>query len=185
MKLIAATGIFLITITAANADEFSEVMESATELYGEGDIAGAKQELSYAIKLLDQIKSESLSKYLPDALPGWEKQDSDDEGTGMAMAMFGGGTSAAAKYTNESGDLTITLVANSPMVGSIAAMVTGLTSMGGGRPIRIQRTQFGNNDGELQGVVDNRVLISVTGDASVESKKAYLEEMDFQALRDF
>jgi hypothetical protein len=51
--------------------------------------------------------------------------------------------------------------------------------------MRIHRTQFVDNDGQMQGVVDGRVLVSVSGEASLESKKAYLEAMDFAALRTF
>ena len=57
--------------------------------------------------------------------------------------------------------------------------------MGGGKPMRIQRTEFADNDGELQGVVDGKVMISVSGDATVEEKTAYLEAMDFKGLAGF
>ena len=76
-------------------------------------------------------------------------------------------------------------MANSPMVSGVAAMITGMAAMGGGKPIRIQRTQFGVNDGEMQGVVDGDVLVSVSGDASVEDKTAHIEAMDLKALGDF
>ena len=39
-------------------------------------------------------------------------------------------------------ELTITLVANSPMVSGMAAMISGIAAIGGGKPIRIQRTEF-------------------------------------------
>ena len=81
--------------------------------------------------------------------------------------------------------MTITLVANSPMVSGIAAMIGGMAAMGGGKPMRIQRTEFANNDGELQGVVNGKVMISVSGDATVEDKTAYLEAMDFKGLAEF
>jgi hypothetical protein len=169
----------------AHADEFTDVVDSALKAYAEGDITVAMEELDYATKLLGDMKSASLGRYLPEALPGWTRAEASAEGTGMAMAMFGGGTSAAATYSNQDGDLTITLVANSPMVNTVGGMLTGMASLAGGKPIRVQRVQFIDNEGELQGVIDNRVLVSVSGAASLESKKAYLESMDFEALRDF
>jgi hypothetical protein len=51
--------------------------------------------------------------------------------------------------------------------------------------MRIERTEFTEHEGDLQGMVDERVMVSVTGDASVEDKKAFLEAMDFEALGDF
>ncbi len=184
-RLLGAACVLIVSSVAVDADEFTDVVNSAMELYNEGDISGAREELDYAVKLLAEIKSDSLSNFLPDALPGWEKEAAQADGTGMAMAMFGGGTAAAASYRSDDSELTITLVANSPMISSIGAMVSGMSALTGGKPIRIQRTQFGNNDGELQGVVDNRILVSVNGSASLEDKQAYLEAMDFGALKDF
>ena len=90
-----------------------------------------------------------------------------------------------ASYTKGTDELTITLVANSPMVSGIGAMITGMGAMTGGKPIRVQRTEFSMNEGELQGVVDGKVMISVGGNAGIEDKTAYLEAMDFDALADF
>lgn len=184
-RLLISLGIVFGGSTIASADEFTDVVNSAMELYSDGDISGAREELDYAVKLLSELKSESLSAFLPEALPGWTKATAEAEGAGMAMTMFGGGTAAAANYNSDGSELTITIVANSPMISSIGAMVSGMSALTGGKPIRIQRTQFGNNDGELQGVVDNRILVSVTGDADIEDKKAYIEAMDLKALRDF
>ena len=64
-------------------------------------------------------------------------------------------------------------------------MMSGISAIGGGKPIRIQRTEFTQAEQDLQGVVDGKVLISVGGNASVEDKTAYLEAMDFKALAEF
>lgn len=167
------------------ADEFTDVIASALEAYEEGDITIAREELDYAVTLLKEMKSDTLSGYLPEPPAGWTREAADGNDSGMAMAMLGGGTTAAATYRNDASEMTITLVANSPIVSSIGGMITGMATLGGGKPIRIQRTQFADNDGELQGVIDSRILVSVSGDAPVEDKVAMLEAMDFAALRDF
>jgi hypothetical protein len=64
-------------------------------------------------------------------------------------------------------------------------MISGVAGMGGGKPIRIQRTQFSANDDGLQGVVNGKVMVTVSGDASIEDKTAALEAMDFKALGEF
>lgn len=184
-RLTSAALALILAASPLAADEFTDVVEGALEAYRDGDITIAREDLDYAIQLLGEMKAESLATFLPEAQAGWTREDADSEGSGFAMAMLGGGTTAAATYRNGAEELTITLVANSPMVGTIGAMVSGMASMGGGRPIRIQRTQFGNNDGEMQGVVDGKVLITVSGNAPVEAKTAHLEAMDFGALGDF
>lgn len=169
----------------AVADDFTETVESALEAYKESDIKGARQELDFAIKLLDSMKSAELAKLLPEALPGWTRTITEDqEGAGMAMAMFGGGTTATADYTDGSTSMSITLIADSPMVSGLGGMFAGLAGAAG-KPVRIKRTQFAVNDGELQGVVENRVMVSVSGDASEEAKVAQVEAMDFDALGRF
>jgi hypothetical protein len=185
--LTAALAVALAT-TPALADEFTDVVQGALDAYADGDIKVTTEELEYAMKLLGGMKSESLAKFLPPALAGWTREDAAEgeaEGTGMAMAMFGGGTVAAATYRKADEELTITLVADSAMVTGIGGMLAGMAGLSGGKPIRIQRTQFAMNDNELQGVVDGEVLVSVSGDASIEDKTAYLEAMDLKALGDF
>lgn len=170
----------------AGADEFTDTMESALKAYNDGDVDGARQDLDYAGKLLGSMKAESLSKFLPDALPGWTRAPASEGDTADFMGMFGGGTTAAATYNRDDSDLTVTLVANSPIVASVGGMITGLAGMATGeKPIRIQRTEFRRDDQELQGVVNNKVMVSVSGSASIEDKKAFLDAMDFKALGEF
>lgn len=169
------------------ADEFTDVVESALSAYAEGDVAGAREELDYAMKLLTALKAESLATFLPEAPAGWTKTevDADAGGSGAAMALFGGGTVAAATYEGNGVDFTLTLLANSPMVSGIAAMVSGLGAVGGGKTQRIQRTQFMINDGEIQGVVGERVLLTASGSAAPEDVLAIIETMDLRALGAF
>jgi hypothetical protein len=172
----------------AAADEFTDTLESALEAYREGDISGAREDLDYAGKLLGALKSEALAKFLPAALPGWTRGEAsaDEAAAGAGFAgMLGGGASAAATYTKGAESLTITLVADSPVMSGIGAMISGVAGLAGGKPMRIERTEFAEHEGDLQGMVDERVMVSVTGDASVEDKKAFLEAMDFEALGDF
>jgi hypothetical protein len=99
--------------------------------------------------------------------------------------MLGGGSTASASYTDGKSEFTLTLVANSPMISGMAAMMSGLATMGGGETFRIQRETFQVTDGEIQGVVNGKVLISISGDAPVEAKRAHLESMDLRALGAF
>lgn len=172
----------------AQADEFTDVVGEALAAYGEGDVTGARQELEYALQLLSAMKAQGLAEYLPPAPAGWTKEAAaaDTVGAaGAAMAMFGGGTTAAATYRRGTEEFTITLLANSPMVAGIAGMVSGLGAVAGGETRRIQRTQFMVTDGEVQGVVADRILVSASGAAALEDKLAAIDLMDLRALGEF
>jgi hypothetical protein len=188
MQRIAASTLALaLAALPAAADEFTDTLEGALKAYREGDIGGARADLDYAGKLLTSMKSEALAKLLPAAQPGWTREAAAEEDAGASgfMGMLGGGTSAAATYRKGAESLTITVVADSPMVSGLGAMISGMAGIGGGKPLRIQRTEFTSQDNALQGVVNGKVMVSVTGDASLEDKTAHLEAMDFQALGNF
>jgi hypothetical protein len=167
-----------------SADEFTETLESALKAYGEGDITGARQDLDYAAKLLTALKAEALAKFLPEPPAGWTRSEPGDSEAGGMIAMLGGGTTASATYTRGGEEMTLTLVANSPMVSGMAAMVGGLAAMGG-KPLRIQRTEFTQDEGEIRGVIAGKVLVSVSGDAAVEDTTALLEALDVRCLAGF
>lgn len=170
----------------AMADEFTDTLDSALAAYRDGDVDAAQQDLDYAGKLLTSMKSESLAKFLPPAPAGWTRSDAaPDADPGGIMGMFGGGTAASASYTREGQEMTLTLIANSPMVSGMAGMLSGLAGMAGGKPMRIQRTEFTQNDQDLQGVVNGKVMVSVGGTAPVEDKSALVDAMDLKALAEF
>jgi hypothetical protein len=188
-RLLSGAAVMLVLAALpAAADEFTDTLASALKAYNEGDVSGAREDLDYAGKLLGAMKSDALAKFLPEAPPGWirEATPSDDaSAAGGFMGMFGGGTTASATYRKDAKTFTIALVADSPMVNGLGAMISGVAGLAGGKPIRIQRVQFTQSDDGLQGVVNNKVMINVSGDASIEDKTAALETMDFKALGGF
>ena len=184
--LLPLASALTLVAAVATADEFTDTIEGALEAYRSGDITATQQDLEYAGKLLTAMKSESLAKFLPAAPAGWTREDAagDAEASGM-MGMFGGGTAASATYRRGSEEMTLNLIANSPMITGMAGMLSGIAAMGGGKPMRIQRTEFAMNEQDLQGVVGGKVMVSVGGSASVEDKSALIDSMDLGALRDF
>jgi hypothetical protein len=184
-RLLPITLALALAGLPAAADEFTDTLDSALKAYKDNDITGAREDLDYAGKLLNAMKSESLAKFLPEPEPGWTKEAADDASATGFMGMLGGGTTAGATYKKATETLTIALVADSPMVNGLGAMFSGMSGIAGGKPVRIQRVQFNTTDDGLQGVVNGKVMVSVTGDASIEDKTAYLEKMDFKALGEF
>lgn len=176
----------LLASAPAMADEFTDTVTSALESYAKGDINAAREDLDYASKLLTAMKSEALAKYLPAPLAGWTQQDASDSGEASGfMGMLGGGTTTSATYLKDGKQVTVTLLADSPMLSGMAAMISGIASMNGSKPMRIQRTEFSDNEGDLQGVVGGKVMVTVGGDAALEDKTAYIEAMDLDKLGAF
>ena len=185
-RLTSATVAFALAFAMpAAADEFTDTLESALKAYRDGDIKAAGEDLGYATKLLGSQRAVALGALLPPAPSGWTRTDDNTEDAAIGMAIFGGGTTVGATYSDGTVDIKLTLMADSPMISGMGAMITGMAAMGGGKPLRINRVEFGQNDGELQGIVKDKVMISVSGSAPVEKKTALIETMDFQALADY
>lgn len=167
----------------SRADEFTETVEGALEAYRAGDPDAAREDLDYAVKLLTEAKAAGLAAFLPEPAAGWTREEGED--ATAAMAMFGGGVSASAVYRRGEEEFTLTLMANSPMVSSIAAMVGGMASIAGTESRRIERETFAVSDGQVQGVIDDRVLITTEGGAPVEAMFETIGRLDFKGLKDF
>lgn len=165
----------------AMADEFTEALEAASEAYADGDIDGASEELAYASQLLQRMKADQFAQLLPEALDGWNL-DVDVEAT-AAMGMFGGGTTATGEYSNGSERFKITMMADNPSVMSMAGMLSNPQMMASmGEIIRINRQSFVDQDGEITGIVNGRILIQASGSAAREDIVAHLETMNFRAM---
>lgn len=169
----------------ARADEIEEAIRAALTAYQAGDIATTREELTYAVQVLSQVKAEGLAGYLPQAQPGWTREDVDTQA--MGSAFMGGGLMAQASYHRDGDTVDITLMADNPMVASMAGLFSTPGLAGAmGQVTRINRqTVIVTPDGELQTLVNNRVLIQITGTASAGDKEAYMAAIDVNALKDF
>ena len=181
-RILAFAGLSILLVSgAAQADEFTDTLEAASEAYAEGDIKAASEELTYASQLLQKMKAEQFAELLPEALDGWTMEVSTE--ANAAVGMFGGGTTATGEYSNGSQSFRITMMADNPSVMSMAGMLANPAMMSSmGEIVRIQRQSFVVQDGELTGMIDGRVLIQASGNASQEDIVAHLEQIDFRAL---
>lgn len=167
----------------ASADEISDALGAALKAYEEGDVAYALEELEFAMAKLGALKADALSGYLPTAPDGWTREDNKEAGAGMAM--LGGGAAAEATYTSADGaqSYTISLMADSPMVVQMGAMVNNAAVMGM-EVMRIGRQKFARNDGEIIGLVANRILVRAEG-GDVDLLVKALEQIDYGKLAQF
>ena len=171
----------LLLAAPASADEFLDSLDLAREAYQAGDLAGAKEEMDYASQLLAQMRMQSLSAILPDAMEGWTRRD-DDGGGG-----FAGGITVAADYMKGNERLNIQISVDSPMVATMSMMMGNAAAMAAqGEMKRIGRQKvIVTKRGEIQTVIDNHILIQMTGNAPEDVKEAYFKAIDMRALKNF
>ncbi|PKP85368.1 MAG: hypothetical protein CVT80_02925 [Alphaproteobacteria bacterium HGW-Alphaproteobacteria-2] len=178
LALVLSTGL----VVPAAADDFTDALGTALDAYEAGDIQQARDELGFAMQILNEMSAASFSALLPAPLPGWTRE-MGDSASGMAAAMFGGGTMAHADYASGSDSFSIMLIADSPMIASMGAMFANPALMQG-RPLRIGRERFVEKDGQIMGLIANRVLVQAEG-GDRGAMIAHLEAMDFAALAGF
>lgn len=189
MKLISKPVIGVLAVMAmvlpVGADDFTDSVEAAMEAYKNGDIKTAKEEIDFAAQILAQMKADGLKAFLPDALDGWERKD--DRDNSGAMAALGGGQMAAASYSKDGKRVKIQLMANNQMVNGLAAMFSNpamMAAMGKVKRLNRQKVVITKQD-EIQTLVDNRIMIQISGNADVEDKEAYFKAIDVKELKEF
>lgn len=173
--------VLAVSAFPAAADEVTETLQSAIDAYETGDAQYALEELEYARQLLLEQKAGSLRAFLPEAPDGWTREVSTEMNAGLAM--MGGGTGAEATYRGEGESITITIMADNPIVSAMGGMIGNAAALGA-RIERVGRQKFMSNDGELNGLVDNRVLVKASG-GDTARMIALLEGIDFRGLGRF
>jgi len=180
----AALALMPLTVEAGSDDDpITASLQAAIEAYADGDLQYALDELAYAQQLLNAMKAEGLADYLPAPLEGWTMSLNDD--AGAAMGFMGGGTIAQGEYAGPGGSFTVTLMADSPMVSSMGAMLGNSALMASmGTIYRVNRVSFVEQNGDLSGLVAGRILVQAEG-GDIDTMIAHLETMDFRDMQNF
>lgn len=173
----------LLAPLPASADDITDALSAAIEAYEEGEIGDALGEIAYASQLLNALQAAGLTNFLPDPLPGFTREISED--VSASLGFLGGGTMAEATYEGPTGRFTITLMADNPMVASMAGILgnAGLIATMG-QLERINRENFMRADNELSGLIGGRILIQASG-GDADTMIEHLEQMDFGELEGF
>ncbi len=178
---VATASLLCLAPLSAGADEVLETIDAARAAYEAGDMQDALDELAYAQQLVRERKTAGLTAFLPGPPDGWSREINTD--MSAAMAMFGGGVGAEATYASGKDSFSVLLMADNAMVQGFAGMLSGAGLMLGKR-VRIGSEKFMNQDGELTGLVDSRILVQASG-APVEVMRPILEQIDFEAMAAF
>ncbi|MEO1495247.1 MAG: hypothetical protein AAFV19_24145 [Pseudomonadota bacterium] len=184
-SVCAAAVAVMMATTAAQADDVEDSINAALEAYRSGDIKTAKEEIDFASQLLGQLKAEGLSAFLPPALDGWERED--QEVNTQSMAAFGGGQMAEARYSNGSDSVNIQLMADNQMVTAMGAMFSNVALLGAmGKVKRVNGEKIViTQEGEVQTLINGRIMVQISGSADADTKVGYFEAMDIDGLKGF
>lgn len=168
LSALALAAVFLIP-PAAFADEVEDAINEALKLYKEGKYSEASTSLQLAVNAINEKKGGAISSALPDKIGEWKGGEVNQSN---ALAVLGGGATVERKYSKASRDATITIIADSPMIGQVVGLmsnpaIAGLAGLkmkkAGDNTVTIQK-----DAGMGQIVVDNRFLIQIQGDSLKE-----------------
>ncbi|WP_163848511.1 hypothetical protein [Pseudooceanicola aestuarii] len=173
--------LILVLTSPLAADEVSDTLRSALEAYEEGDLSYALEELDFARQKMMTMKADSLGGFLPPAPEGWTRTVNTE--MSAAMGMMGGGVGAEATYADPDGtEITLSIMADNPMVGAMSGMLANAGMMGM-QVERVGRQKFAIQDNTVQGLIDNRILVKGEGEA--DAVLDLLGQMDFRELGRF
>lgn len=180
-SVIAALAVSALLVTGARADDISDALNEAKAAYDGGDISGTKRALEIASQLVAQKQAEGLSKLLPAAPAGWTAENTDNNAS--ITAVFGGGVTAERRYARDGKTIQLTLMANSPLLGSMAAMFTNPQILGGmGKVFRVKgRIGVMTDDNEIQ-LALGKTFVTISGTAAEADKRALLDLVDVAAV---
>ncbi|KIX14867.1 hypothetical protein [Dethiosulfatarculus sandiegensis] len=184
----------LLAATPAFADDITDQIKAGMELYEQGKVTEAINELEFALAQMRQKKADALGDVFPDAPDGWKAEKPQSEAA--SRAMLGGGISATRAYTqkNGKGRAEIQIMTDSPMIQSLSMLFNNpmfLQGSGKGKLIKVQGQKAllksrSDKRAELQAMIDNKVLLEVKVnryEGAADFAKQLAESIDLDKIR--
>ena len=190
-------GVSLVVVcwgsSPAGADDILDAMNEAIEAYKEKEYGEAAESLEYAKQLIQQLRSERIMAFLPEALPGWESKTAQTQSMGMLGGMSGVQKEYWKAGTGNQGRkrITINIMAESPMMQGMMAMFNPMyAGAQGGKLQKIKRNKAivkydpDSRSGEANILVKKSYIVSIKGQ-SVDKKDLldYAEAVDYKGLK--
>jgi hypothetical protein len=180
LSLLVAAG----SLSPAFADDVTDQINQALSAYSRKDLPTAILGLQSALDLMRQSRADTYGALLPNPPPGWTGEKVETVSLGVAMA--GGGTGATRKYTRGNETVTVSILADSPMLQAMSALAgSGLAGIGGmqTRIVNGRRTIFVKDDASYTMIVADHILLRVEGRGQTEETlKQFLTGVDLAAL---
>jgi hypothetical protein len=169
----------------ALADDVTDQINEALKAYQNHDTQTAIAALDAASNLMRQARADGLKRLLPAPPPGWSADAA--ESTAVSVAMLGGGITASRAYHNGIQHVVVRIVADSPMLQTVAALFSSpLGAIGGMNTVVIggRRMSHNENDRSYTTLVADKVIVRVEGDADTPDPtlKSFIALIDFAAI---
>ena len=182
---IAAMVLAVALATSARADDVTDQINEALKAYQNHDPQTAISALDAAANLLRQARADTLKTLLPAVPPGWTADDA--EGSAVGAAMLGGGTTASRTYHNGAQQVEVQIMADSPMLQGMAALLNSpLAAIGGLKTVVVngRRMSYTDNDNSYMTLVADKVSVKVDGtkETPEPTLKSFLGAIDFAAI---
>ncbi len=176
------------------ADEITDQIKLGLTAYEEKDYKTAVEELKYATAALESLNQEENMKLLPEAMEGWIVKEGQNNGSNIAMTMFGGGGSSMKReYHRDREKVTIEVTTNSPMLSIMSMMIKNpamMASKKNTKPFRYKKAKgmkkMDGNKPEITLLLAGQILLKLTGRNLEDSAvlEEYLKKMDMSALKE-
>jgi hypothetical protein len=175
----------IVSPSAGRADDVTDQIDEALKAYQNHDTQTAIAALDAATNLLRQSRADALKNLLPPPPPGWTADAS--ESTAVSVAMLGGGVTASRAYHNGDQRVVVQIVADSPMLQTVAALFSSpLGAIGGMKTAVIggRRMSYNDNDHSYTTVVGDKIIVRVEGGAGTPDPtlKSFIDIIDFAAI---
>lgn len=183
-KLLVTAALLAATAASpARADEISDAIAEAQRAYQGGQVQAAQTALQEALQLLSQRAAAGLAAALPNPLPGWTAEEPSSNAVGVP-GLFGGSTASRTYRNAQDQSVEIQVMSDNPMVAQLAGILSNPMLAGAmGRLVRVGELRgIQSTDGNIQMLVDNRILVQVQGDAPAEAKLAYARAINVARL---
>ena len=169
----------------ARADDVTDQINEALKAYQNHDAQTALAALDAAASLLRQARAESFKALLPAAPSGWTADDA--EATSVGPAMLGGGMTASRKYHNGDQQVDLQIMADSPMLQGMAALLgSPFAAVGGMKTVVVagRRLSYAPDENSYMTLVGNKVIVKVEGNKGVPDAalKSFIGAIDFTAI---
>lgn len=167
----------------AKGDAFEEGMRQAFSDYKKGNHEAVTVKLRELIKLMEERGANKVGQLLPDEIDGWkgESMKQDD------LGILGGGISINRTYVSGNRKITVKVIKDSPLIKQLIPLLANedLIRASNRKTHRIAgETAVMEGERKLQIVLDQRILVEISGDETVGEKEivATARKLDLAAL---
>lgn len=175
------------------ADDVTDQLDRARTAYASGELRVAVETLNFAIAKIQEQMTANLRKLLPEPLAGWRADPAEAHSGGMVAMVTG--TTLSRRYVREDGaEVTLNLMANSPMLPMLTAAMSMPFLMQANQDLKTYALKgnhgmiehaANSDEYEITLMIGNRLMIQGKGSRITDSGplEQYLEALDLDAIQ--